>query len=240
MLSCPHVPATPSTLRLADDWLKDLYSRVSTLLDNATYTKGGCERVGAHWSGGQRCEPEVGTRLRPGQVEALQPRTGFARFDIFEPIPGACDEDELLYYRGMRAPRRRGGGVAARDDGGKWLCGLRSNTSGLVAAGAVILSLGGNNQWDFERSMVAHGPDAAIHTFDCTVKIPRIPAALRTRVTFHRTCVGAFDGHDASGRRFVTWRTLLAELGWPTVRLLKIDIEVHAERSQLAPHPSHL
>ena len=97
----------------------------------------------------------------------------------------------------------------------------------------MILSLGGNNEYDFERSMVAHGSlDTPIHTFDCTVKRPRVPVALHSRVTFHPICVGAFDGYDAAGRRFMRWRTLLASLGSPHVELLKVDIEGH-ERAML-------
>ncbi len=240
MPTCAHAPAT--TLRLADAWFASLQSRVATILDNATYTDAGCKRSNALWRGGRRCQDSgvggnanyyQGKRIGfIGSIEAQQPRRGYARFDFLEVVhacggPAGPSNERLLHYRGTRAPTRQG-----HKDGGKWLCDI-ANASSHSSGSEVILSLGGNNQYEFERSMAAHGPPGVpMHTYDCTVAHPRVPAALRDRLTFHQTCVGAFDGHDSAGRRFVTWRTLIKELGFPTVRLLKLDIEGH-ERAAL-------
>lgn len=226
-IACVHYASVANgTLQRADAWFASLANRLTAILDNATYSVSGCVRSGGVWRGESRCH-----NASAFAVEAAQPRSGFARFDFLQPLP-ACT---LNYVQGtsqgsrLHATTRTHLGRRRRD-GGKWLCdaGLRQRT----LSGGVVISLGSNNQFEFEQSMVAFGgTSVAIHTFDCTVAQPAVPAEIRRHVTFHRTCLGDFDGRDAAGRRFVRWRTLLAELGFPTVSLLKLDIEGHERRA---------
>ena len=69
--TCHPLLDVPRAFRLADAWHATLMARVASLLDNATYTRSGCERSGGSWRAGQlRCDAE-----KPFQIEAMQPRT---------------------------------------------------------------------------------------------------------------------------------------------------------------------
>ena len=58
-----------------------------------------------------------------------------------------------------------------------------------------VLSIGGNNQWQFEVD-VYKKTACDIHTFDCTVMKPRMPLSISDRVRFHHVCI---DGHKRRG-----------------------------------------
>ena len=92
----------------------------------------------------------------------FEPHTPF--FDLFAPVvPSACVSGQL----------KRVGGDG---DGGKFMCvdgALTSPTSGAASGAAkaadtiVVYSLGSNNQFRFERDVVALCPRCDVHMFDC-------------------------------------------------------------------------
>ena len=60
----------------------------------------------------------------------------------------------------------------------------------------VIVSVGSNNQWGFEQSVLRQMPGTSIHTFDCTLggKVNREIGSGRVRgLTFHDACLGLQD-----------------------------------------------
>lgn len=87
----------------------------------------------------------------------------------------------------------------------------------------VVFSLGCNNQWTFEESIVAD-TRCRIHTFDCTVTDPRPPASIRDRDTFYPLCL-ADHRYQAGAMDFYTYQQLLAKSGGRSPHYLKIDIE---------------
>ena len=170
----------------------------------------------------------------------FEPHTPF--FDLFAPVvPGACAGGEL----------KRVGGDG---DGGKFLCvdgaltapaaGGASGSSGaaLAADALVVYSLGSNNQFRFERDVVALCPRCDVHMFDCFAtnyqpdgkrglaqdKYARVFGALspqqRARVHFHKLCIGT-PPRKADPALWRTYRGAMAELGHAAVAVLKIDIE---------------
>lgn len=63
-----------------------------------------------------------------------------------------------------------------------------NNARGLRSSDCWVLSLGCNNRWGFEESIVAR-TNCKVHVFDCSGDF-EVPKALKTRVTFHKICVG--------------------------------------------------
>lgn len=91
---------------------------------------------------------------------------------------------------------------------GKYVCGLPT----LIQKGdaCVVFSVGGANAWDFEVAVSQH-TSCQIHTYDCTI-VPRIPAALKGIVNFHKTCVGNKNEVKA-GQKYATFDKLMEEAG---------------------------
>ena len=58
-----------------------------------------------------------------------------------------------------------------------------------------VLSIGGNNQWEFEIDVHSKS-NCSIHTFDCTVQEPNMPEEIKDRAIFHRLCI---DGQRRRG-----------------------------------------
>jgi hypothetical protein len=88
----------------------------------------------------------------------------------------------------------------------------------------VVISLGSNNQWDFEINVVKKHPNCRIHTLDCTLEVT-IPAEIRSHVTFHPVCLGTTDT-IIGNRQFLSWSSVTRRIGLqkpPTV--MKMDIE---------------
>lgn len=75
-----------------------------------------------------------------------------------------------------------------------------------------VLSIGGNNKWDFEVSMFERTP-CAIHTFDCTVMNPTTPASIEKRTTFHPICIGSKTSTRIEERRNQTRKVQYMSLG---------------------------
>ena len=105
-----------------------------------------------------------------------------------------------------------------------------------AAAGCVVYSIGGNNQWRFEQDILAQTP-CSVHTFDCTGPITRFRPPAHDRLYFHHVCLGA-EHEDAvvtakgcskgdAGKCGPTWTLLEMQqnLGHKHVDLYKMDIE---------------
>lgn len=112
----------------------------------------------------------------------------------------------------------------------KRICGLPRDAVAQQAIGApgssrcVVISVGSNNQWGFERGVSAAMPHCVIHTLDCTLQI-RVPPALQDKVHPHHICLGE-KTETLNGRQFMTWGAFVAhiQLKAPPVAL-KMDIE---------------
>jgi hypothetical protein len=105
-----------------------------------------------------------------------------------------------------------------KGDGEKRICGSMKDDD------CMVISIGSKNQWDFEEAVVAKYPTCRIHTLDCYASV-HIPDAIKSQVTFHPICLGVEDA-IVSGRRFMTWSSMVKELGLtkpPTA--MKMDIE---------------
>jgi hypothetical protein len=140
-------------------------------------------------------------------VESLNP-TFKRRYEMFGPI-GGC-RDGLKKY-------------GSKTDGHKWLCGVDAT---LQQDGCVIYSIGSNNEFDFEESML-RSTACDIHTFDCTVvpELKRIQGNTKNRVKFHKWCLSDRNFKDENGNEFFTLPSVQAKLGHDKIDLLKMDIE---------------
>jgi hypothetical protein len=123
-----------------------------------------------------------------------------AHFDMLGPVGPACPD--LL--------------VLGSGDGEKRIC--LSNVTG--TSDCVIYSIGSNGQWDFEQDVYRRLPTCRVFTFDCTGDFV-VPEAIKSRVSFHKLCVGAKDDG-----LFRTYSSLMKLLGHNTSPFhLKMDIE---------------
>ena len=152
-----------------------------------------------------------GSPRQNNSIESMQP-TLSRRWDLFN-FEGVCPTSQLQSARGGW-------------EGSKFVCGIEVLSR--LGAKCIIYSVGSNNDFSFESSMVRQ-TQCQIHTFDCNVA-PRVPPTLASRVIFHRWCFGAATQNlTASGRgarvQFKTWDATLEELGHANVDLLKLDIE---------------
>lgn len=126
-------------------------------------------------------------------------------------------------------------GGTCSSDTSKQVCGLeelnRSSEKG-GDHGCVIYSLGGNNQWEFERDALEK-TNCQVHTFDCTGLISRFTKPNHERLHFHHVCLGthfvpAPPPQTCSGNicgEFWTLDQMQHNLGHKGIDLLKIDIE---------------
>lgn len=87
----------------------------------------------------------------------------------------------------------------------------------------LILSLGCNGQWNFERLAAKHTP-CDIHTFDCTGSW-QVPESLRSRVSIHKLCLGLPTMIASSPQKFTNYDGLLNLTGRRTPVIMKADIE---------------
>ena len=132
-----------------------------------------------------------------------------ARFEMLGPMTPKCHELEHF-----------GSG-----DGEKRACSL-SRFVRESQDECTIISLGSNNEWDFEIAIYNAFPSCRIETFDCTVpQHIRAPASIASRTTLHHVCVGPENLVDPL---YKSWKTILKMLGVKTAPLyLKMDIEGH-------------
>ena len=75
------------------------------------------------------------------------------------------------------------GGECGKDES-KNICGLAN-----LQEPCVIYSIGGNNQWAFERDLLQKTA-CDIHTFDCTGPLSRFDPPKNERLHFHHVCLG--------------------------------------------------
>lgn len=107
-----------------------------------------------------------------------------------------------------------------RDDEEKAVCW--SETFGQEPC--VIFSVGSNNQWTFEESVVAE-TSCKVKTFDCTIPHADMPEQLMPRVQFHNLCLWGHRKGRKQGKEFVDYATMVEEAGGVFPKYLKMDIE---------------
>ena len=127
-------------------------------------------------------------------------------------------------------------GGACGEDTSKIFCG--ADTLQLREQDCIVYSIGGANNWDFERAIYKATP-CHIHTFDCTGNIRRfhVPSELSDRHTFHHICLAA-EYKNATGEELpirlsepppvgemMTLQMMQERLGHRRLDLLKLDIE---------------
>lgn len=127
------------------------------------------------------------------------------RFKVFENTSAACPT-EL---------RRVGAGYGE----GKMLCAVAE----VLSKSNIVISLGSAGDYSFEEAIAENNMSPKFHTFDCTGSF-EYSGRFADRITFHKKCIGATDTVQ-HGRQFITYSTLLKQLGNPYVGLLKMDIE---------------
>lgn len=86
-------------------------------------------------------------------------------------------------------------------DGEKIVC---TNSKRFLKTPCWVLSVGCNNKWSFEESIVKNS-ECQVHTFDCTGKFT-VPPHIRHRVTLHHLCLGV-DGEKRDN--YVGWDEML-------------------------------
>ena len=107
-----------------------------------------------------------------------------------------------------------------------------------------MLSIGSNDQWEFESDVVARKPDCHIHVFDCTLStkdgLPK-KQPKSDKIHFHKYCMGMTNHAQLDGKRqYRTYQSLLDIAGLTTTptrhngdttksftkpKYLKMDIE---------------
>ena len=105
-------------------------------------------------------------------------------------------------------------------DTAKWLC---EGNALLNDTDCVVYSLGSNNQFEFEESVLAQFKHCHMYTFDCTSSPPPTPIP---RLHFERSCVGDTDA-VIQGRQYHTLQSLMSANHHSSVSLLKMDIETY-------------
>lgn len=123
--------------------------------------------------------------------------------------------------------------IYGQGDGEKRICGK-------IDEDCVVVSLGSNNQWDFELDFIKKNPHCKVHTFDC-FNPGIVPNEINQSATSYKICVGPRD-EIIQGREFMTWKSILSKAGInhpPTA--LKMDIEgfeysILREMMKTSPH----
>uniref|UniRef100_A0A7S3SJ10 Methyltransferase domain-containing protein n=2 Tax=Choreotrichia TaxID=141411 RepID=A0A7S3SJ10_9SPIT len=140
-------------------------------------------------------------------------RHDHSRFNLLGPIGPRCAKLEHF----------------GTGDGEKRACGLTE------AVECRVISIGSNNQWDFERDLVSR-TSCRVDTFDCTLN-PNThpPEDLAGRVHLHPFCIGNSNATrfvkvktSVSKRVFLDWDSLLASIGLQghhRLTFLKMDVE---------------
>jgi hypothetical protein len=154
-------------------------------------------------------------------------------------VGGKCNQDVSKVVCGLDELQKMvSGGAHGGDDDGGGGDVTRTNTSGKNDHGSpppcVVYSVGGNNQWEFERDILAKTP-CHVHTMDCTGPASRFQKPISDRLSFHHVCLG--DQHvpynqdtnctDATTicGPILTLRQIQVMLGHIRIDLFKMDIE---------------
>ena len=139
------------------------------------------------------------------------------RFDAFDVMGTGCEQNCI--------------GGRCKSDTSKIACGVTQQN---MVAPCVVYSIGGNNQWEFERGILDNSP-CDVHTFDCTgpkTRYTRQPNS--TRSHFHHVCLGTQfipapveppKSNTAPHGEFWTLPQIQNSLQHAQIDLLKLDIE---------------
>ena len=97
--------------------------------------------------------------------------------------------------------------------------------------GCHFVSVGSNDQWEFEQDTLKTMPHCHIHVFDCTLSTPdglpqKMPKS--DMIHFYKYCMGPTDHSDLDAKReYRSYQSMLDIAGIPNVKpsYLKMDIE---------------
>lgn len=128
------------------------------------------------------------------------------RFEVFQNISDACPF----------ALKRLGEGYGE----GKMLCAIEH----VLQLSPIIISLGSAGDYSFEEHVATSYKSAKIHTYDCTGPF-EYSGKYYKMIKFHKSCLGIENKITKDGKQFITYNTMLQQLGNPYVGLLKLDIE---------------
>lgn len=152
---------------------------------------------------------------------AIKEREGPPRQARHEHDPNLAHTHLRFEMLGPVGPTCRGGlGKWGQGDGEKRACALEQ-----AAAPCTVVSIGSNNEWDFEVAVVKRTP-CRVETFDCTVgPTAHPPVAWSRRIQLHRICIGERSA-TLGGQEFMAWEDVMRHLGLsaPPV-FLKMDVE---------------
>ena len=153
------------------------------------------------------------------KADSLRKSIKHDRFFPFEPM-ASCKSTTLV------GQSKKLQNANQQDHAAKIICGLEI----LQKPPCVIYSIGSNNVWRFEKSLLRE-TSCEIHTFDCTgpkERFDRIPQG----VHFHHVCLAAEPGpplgctnKEALCGPRMTIDQIQEQLEHETIDLLKIDIE---------------
>eukprot|EP00798_Chlamydomonas_sp_ICE-L_P006840 gene6840-30816_t len=144
-------------------------------------------------------------RMMEANAMVIEP-TGHARYELIEPFVTCPPHTPLTRY---------GVGQAGDPTEGKLLCGVDS-----LQPPCVIYSIGSNNQYEFEESILAK-TKCQVFTFDCTVAQGK---TLSENHQFHKICIGQ-SAQAGAGANFKSLTEVTQMLNHPKIDVLKIDIE---------------
>lgn len=88
-----------------------------------------------------------------------------------------------------------------------------------------MYSIGSNDKWDFEEE-IFNNTKCKVSTFDCIVE-SHVPPAIAERTNYYPVCIAHETFTDPEGRKFKTYRDMLALTGHEAhgVDYLKMDVE---------------
>ena len=126
--------------------------------------------------------------------------------------------DNQLSVMGPMGPTCQNLEIYGSGDGEKRACGLRNATD------CTVISIGSNNQWDFEEA-VFDQLNCTVATFDCTAGA-QVPSRIASRTRFYPICISGWDRVDENNRVYLAWPSLMRLINAQKAPdYLKMDIE---------------
>lgn len=204
----------------AEERAAQALKQASLLQKQASHAASGQQKKGVH-----RCKYNKDlkrySKSLMKQVEKETKKWQFSHWDTIDHIlrrrRGARSPFDIIPISTVGCPPKGMTRYGSEADGGKLVC----TDNAFQEDGCTIISLGSNNQFDFEEAIV-NRTKCVVHTFDCTLK--QAPVFQHPNVQFHNVCVGRPVDHDMS---FNTkpLSELMVELKIPRITYLKMDIE---------------
>jgi hypothetical protein len=155
-------------------------------------------------------------------LEAIRERSDWSPLQIFEYQGSDQWGEKWNRFNAMGPIIQCPTGVLesfGQGDGEKRICGSIMNDD------CVVISVGSNNQWDFEEALIAKYPQCRVHTLDCFAIWAKVPPHLQNQVTLHPICLGLRD-ETLAERQFMTWLSFADHIGLTKApSALKMDIE---------------